>query len=544
MMATSDSCNIVNYKKETQNMKHIALYTMMFGLGTLALTSCDDAMDEITSIVLNRDFAPIGLEAKSATENSITLEWTKSHDNVTYTIELFADDSLTFEGTASNTYTDIEATKLKISGLVYDTKYSARVMTIDNDDPNRNSKWSNVFFRTSAQQIFETPTENDIADRSVIMTWPAGEAATTVRVYVDDNLVKEQPVTADEVNEGKVVVTGLEPETAYTIRLYNGEKQRGSKDITTIADLNGATLVHEGDDLRTLIEAANDGDVFALYGGTHIIPDSDTEGKASSVKVTKSITIKGIYPTNVPVIKGRFEIYDGASLDISQVVIDGIDNSTTDQAFNFKTADATYPRLRVENAEIKNFGKGVYYLNVAATVQELTFYNCLIHEIVCDGGDMFDCRKGRIDALNFQQCTIYNSAAARDFIRMDDASALGGTPTITVDHCTIDGCANGGKRLLYVRYVGNVINWTNNIVTNTGAVWSNQSKTGVPQFQNNVYFNCAKLNIADVEGKTNMFADEAGKEANPQYKDAANGDFTVGNESVSKLGVGDPRWNK
>ena len=544
MMATSDSCNIVNYKKETQNMKHIALYTMMFGLGTLALTSCDDAMDEITSIVLNRDFAPIGLEAKSATENSITLEWTKSHDNVTYTIELFADDSLTFEGTASNTYTDIEATKLKISGLVYDTKYSARVMTIDNDDPNRNSKWSNVFFRTSAQQIFETPTENDIADRSVIMTWPAGEAATTVRVYVDDNLVKEQPVTADEVNEGKVVVTGLEPETAYTIRLYNGEKQRGSKDITTIADLNGATLVHEGDDLRTLIEAANDGDVFALYGGTHIIPDSDTEGKASSVKVTKSITIKGIYPTNVPVIKGRFEIYDGASLDISQVVIDGIDNSTTDQAFNFKTADATYPRLRVENAEIKNFGKGVYYLNVAATVQELTFYNCLIHDIVCDGGDMFDCRKGRIDALNFQQCTIYNSCAARDFIRMDDASALGGTPTITVDHCTIDGCANGGKRLLYVRYVGNVINWTNNIVTNTGAVWSNQSKTGVPQFQNNVYFNCAKLNIADVEGKTNMFADEAGKEANPQYKDAANGDFTVGNESVSKLGVGDPRWNK
>ena len=544
MMATSDSCNIVNYKKETQNMKHIALYTMMFGLGSLALTSCGDAMDEITSIVLNRDFAPIGLEAKSATENSITLEWTKSHDNVTYTIELFADDSLTFEGTASNTYTDIEATKLKISGLVYDTKYSARVMTIDNDDPNRNSKWSNVFFRTSAQQIFETPTENDIADRSVIMTWPAGEAATTVRVYVDDNLVKEQPVTADEVNEGKVVVTGLEPETAYTIRLYNGEKQRGSKDITTIADLNGATLVHEGDDLRTLIEAANDGDVFALYGGTHIIPDSDTEGKASSVKVTKSITIKGIYPTNVPVIKGRFEIYDGASLDISQVVIDGIDNSTTDQAFNFKTAEATYPRLRVENAEIKNFGKGVYYLNVAATVQELTFYNCLIHDIVCDGGDMFDCRKGRIDALNFQQCTIYNSCAARDFIRMDDASALGGTPTITVDHCTIDGCANGGKRLLYVRYVGNVINWTNNIVTNTGAVWSNQSKTGVPQFQNNVYFNCAKLNIADVEGKTNMFADEAGKEANPQYKDAANGDFTVGNESVSKLGVGDPRWNK
>ena len=528
-------------------MKKIALYTMMLGLGSLALTSCGDAMDEITSITLGRDFAPIGLEAKSATENSITLEWTKSHDDVTYTVEIFADDSLAFAGSATNTFTGVEATKLKIIGLVYDTKYSARVMTIDNADASRNSKWSNVFFRTSAQQIFETPTENDIADRSVIMTWPAGEAATTVRVYVDDNLVKEQPVTADEVNEGKVVVTGLEPETAYTIRLYNGEKQRGSKDITTIADLNGATLVHEGDDLGELIANAEDGQVFALYGGTHIIADAEEEGKASAAKVYKSIIIKGIYPTNVPVVKGRFEIYDGASLEINQVIIDGVDNSTTDQAFNFKTAGVTYPLLSVQNSEVRNFGKGVYYFNVEATVNKLEFNNCLIHDIVCDGGDMFDCRKGRIDELNFLNSTMYNSAAARDFIRYDDASKLGGSPVITVDGCTIDGCANGGKRLLYVRYVGNSIVWKNNLVTNTGAVWSNQSKTGVPQFQNNAYFNCSKLNVLDGSdgGKTNLFIDENGKAVdNPNFKDAVNGDFTIGNEDVSKLGVGDPRWNK
>ena len=58
--------------------------------------------------------------------------------------------------------------------------------------------------------------------------------------------------------------------------------------------LNGATLVHECDDFRAMIEAANDGDVFALYGGTHLIPDSDTPEKTGSVKVGKSITIKGI----------------------------------------------------------------------------------------------------------------------------------------------------------------------------------------------------------------------------------------------------------
>lgn len=524
-------------------MKKISLYTMMLGLGSLALTSCGDAMDELTSIVYDRDFAPIGLEAKSATENSITLEWTKSHDDVTYTVELFADDSLTFAGSASNTFTDIEAVKLKITGLVYDTKYSARVMTIDNNDANRNSKWSTVFFRTSAQQIFNTPAESDIADRSVIMTWPEGEAATSVKVYADDALVKEQTLTADEVAAGKVTVDGLNPETTYTIRLYNGEKQRGSKTVTTIADLNGATLVRPGDDFAGMIEAAEDGQVFALFGGEYMFPDADDATKANAVKVSKSITIKGIYPTNIPVVKGRFEILDGASLELNQIILDGADNSTTDQAFNFKTSDVTYPLLSVQNSEVRNFGKGVYYLNVASTVNKLEFRNTLIHGIECDGGDMFDCRKGRIDELNFIGCTMYNSCAKRDFIRMDDASSLGGTPTITVDGCTIDACANAsGKRLLYVRYVGNVINWSNNLVTNTAGVWSNQSKTAVPTFSNNVYFNCPKLNVADVEGKTNMFADEQGKTLDPQYKDADKGDFTVGNEDVSKLGVGDPRW--
>ena len=525
-------------------MKKIALYTMMLGLGSLALTSCGDAMDEITSITLGRDFAPIGLEAKSATENSITLEWTKSHENVTYTVEIFADDSLAFAGSATNTFTGVEATKLKIIGLVYDTKYSARVMTIDNDNSSRNSKWSNVFFRTSAQQIFETPTENDIADRSVIMTWPAGEAATSVRVYADESLVKEQPLTADEVAAGKVTVTGLEPETTYAIRLYNGEKQRGSKTVTTIADLNGATLVREGDDIRAIIEAAEDGAVLALYGGTHVIADAEEAGKAGAAKVSKSIVIKGIYPTNVPIVKGRFEILDGASLELNQIILDGKDNSSTDQAFNFKTADVTYPLLSVQNSEVRNFGKGVYYINVASTVQKLEFLNTKIHGIECDGGDMFDCRKGRIDELNFINCAMYNSCAKRDFIRMDDASSLGGTPTITVDHCTINACANASKRLLYVRYVGNVIKWTNNLVTNIAGVWSNQSKTAVPEFSNNAYFKCDNLNKLDVEGKTNLFIDEAGKAVgDPKYKDAENGDFTVGNEDVSKLGVGCTLWN-
>jgi large subunit ribosomal protein L22 len=39
-----------------------------------------------------------------------------------------------------------------------------------------------------------------------------------------------------------------------------------------------------------------------------------------------------------------------------------------------------------------------------------------------------------------------------------------------------------------------------------------------------------------------VFVDEGRTELDPQYTDAANGNFKLKNESVSKLKTGDPRW--
>ena len=247
----------------------------------------------------------------------------------------------------------------------------------------------------------------------------------------------------------------------------------------------------------------------------------------------------------IPTINGRFELNDGASLTINQVNMDGT-GTTGDQCFNFKGTNVG--GVSVNNAEIKNYTKGVYYVNVEAKIPYIKFNNCIIGNIACEGGDMFDCRKGCIDDLSITNSTIYKSCAERDFVRFDDASGqfAGATPKVTIDHCTIDAAANkSGKRLLYVRFAGTTINWTNNIVTNTAAVWSNQSKTAVPTFgNNNVYFKCEKLNVLDGAegGKTNLFVDEGRTELDPQYTDAANGNFKLKNESVSKLKTGDPRW--
>ena len=527
-------------------MKRNIFRTCVLGLGLLSLASCDDPMDELTSLIYDRVFSPIDFEARSITENSVKLQWVKSEGADTYTIEIFADDSLTFEGEPVQTITDITEAQIPytVSNLVYDTKYSARIMAIDSDDADRNSKWHGVYFRTAAQQIFNNIPESSISDRSVTVTWPAGEEVTRITV-TDANtgaIVINKDLTAEEIAEGKVVVNGLTPETSYTIKLYNNDKERGSKSFKTIIDLNGATTVSPDEDFGALLEAATDGQVFALYGGTYIIAGEN--GGAGNAQIKKNITIKGIYPTNLPTIKGRFQLDDGASLSLNQIILDGADNESTDQAFNYKTEGATYDVLDVQNCEIKNFGKGLIYLNVASTINKVTFNNCLIHNIECDGGDFFDSRKGRINETNLTNSTIYASATARDFIRMDDASESmgGGTPIINIKNCTIDGVANASsKRLLYVRYVGNVINWENNLVTNTEAMFSNQSKTSVPTFKNNIYFNTP--NLKSIVEKGNLFTDDSATwDVDPKYQDTANGDFTVTNEDVSSKGVGDPRW--
>lgn len=540
-------------------MKKTILYTCMLGLGTLTLTSCSDAMQEITEVIYGRVFSPTDLEVKNIKENSADIVWNASKGADEYFIEVYEDDSLAFTGTPI--ISTPEATNSRhLEELTYDTDYSIRVYARDSKDSQRNSKAAEVYFHTSPQQILNNIKEDNVLDRSVSLSWPEEEKDVTIIEVsdMDGNLVAKHDITDAERTAASATVEGLKPETKYSVKLYyvanNIRKERGSKTFTTIVDLNGAIVVSPEDNIQSIIKDAKDGDVFALKPGKFVVKSSsdDESITAGSIVVSKNITIKGIYPTKVPTINGRFELQDGATLDINQVNIDG-KGTSGDQCFNVKGTQIG--GIKVNNAEIMNYVKGVYYVNVAAKIPYITFNNCLIHNIVCDGGDMFDCRKGCIEALTFTNSSIYASCAARDFIRYDDAAAsFDNAPSvIKVDHCTIDNVATGAKRLLYVRYGGKndpmstSIIWTNNIVTNTGAVWSNQSTTPTPDFGlNNVYYGCAKLNVLDGAegGKSNLFIDEKGTNADPKYKDIAIYDFTVTNESVSKLKAGDPRWIK
>ena len=63
---------------------------------------------------------------------------------------------------------------------------------------------------------------------------------------------------------------------------------------------------------------------------------------------------------------------DGAGLVLKDVALDGTGLADGNQTINYSTADVDYGALRVEGSEIRNYVKGLMYLNVTAKVASIT----------------------------------------------------------------------------------------------------------------------------------------------------------------------------
>ena len=308
------------------------------------------------------------------------------------------------------------------------------------------------------------------------------------------------------------------------------------------ADGNIVT-VKPTDNLTELISAATDGQEFRLEAGTYAVN--------GSLDVSKSISIVAADEENKPVIQAYFNLLSGASLTLCNVVLDGSGLNTYTQAFLLKAENSTYDKLLVEGCEIKYFSKGVIYGgNVSGLAKEITFNNCLIHDIECNGGELFDFRKTAFNTLTLSNSTIWNSCQKRDIFRLDDSSEnVTADAKLIVDHNTFYNVGNSGqysRSFFYVRYPNNSITFTNNIVARFQNLrgFSSSTATNIPTFANNAYYMTYNLlNQAGWNTQTPLFFDTEGYEIayNP-FKDADNCDFTIMNKTLCKMNTGDPRW--
>ena len=182
-------------------------------------------------------------------------------------------------------------------------------------------------------------------------------------------------------------------------------------------------------------------------------PATETAAVGGNITIDKVISIKGLRQNEHPVIQGRFNITNGASLEIDQVTLDGNDEAgkpNADQAFVFKKAGdmSEVGYLRILNSEIKNYSKGFFYIADAelSHVKEITVDNCVISNIECSGGDLFDARKGAaIEELTISNSSFFKSCLERDFIRYDDGG------------WTIKTEINGDSEDIWLRRLGSLI---------------------------------------------------------------------------------------
>ena len=72
---------------------------VIFASGIFTFSCKDDRPDELETIDYDRLFSPTKLEALVINRTDARLSWSINKDIESYTIEVFADDSLTFEGT-------------------------------------------------------------------------------------------------------------------------------------------------------------------------------------------------------------------------------------------------------------------------------------------------------------------------------------------------------------------------------------------------------------------------------------------------------------
>lgn len=514
-----------------------------FACGGMMTTSCSDP-DDIQDLVLDRVLSPTSISARVSQSLNIIVEWDEMTGATAYEIEAYADspdyDQRTPDLTATTT-----ATTYTFENLIGETTYYIRVRAVDGSNPSRDSKWSTIDRTTGAEQNMNKVKSTDIESTSVKVTWTPGIQAESIVVSPTSSTSSAATVTyvltAADIASGSATITGLTPETNYKALLKLGEKTRGTALFKTNIDFSDAKVVSPSEDWVSEIQNAVAGTKIALAPGTYELTDA-------KLKINNDIIIGAQSSSDLPVLNTCITVYGGASLFLYHVVLDGT-NTDGSQTIDYKE-EGTFGDLTVDGCEIRNYKKGVLYLNVAAALNTVTFTNNTIHDVICDGGDFFDSRKGFYAKFNFTNNTVYECAAKRDVFRMDDASSThGGAPEYYVDSNTFHNVGNGGAnyRFFYIRYAGNIITFTNNIVSgfNNKRGFANTAATDAnPTMKNNYYFNTQNLlSKADGNGETPLWFDVDGTELedNP-FVDADNADFTLNSELLQSYGAGAPIW--
>lgn len=520
--------------------KHILPVACMAALlmAGSVISSCSD-IDPVHSLELSRVLSPTNLSVRIRNSVNLELSWDAMDKATSYTVEVYQGE--TAEGTPVFTQEGINADTYTVkAGLLGETVYYVQVKAVG--EGIADSKWTGMKVTTDAEQIFKAVDAAEITHHSAVIRWIDGmmtnaDAGNKVTVTPVSNAsaALEYTVTNEDVTNGYVTIDGLTQDTEYQAVMKRGSVTRGTVNFKTRIDTGDMIPIDEGDNLAEELAKAKEGDAFVLLGSSYTLTED--------FELTKSISLTSIDPTNKPTISGGRFIFNSevASFSMSNIIFD-VENNYG----NFLEAKGgKLGSLTLEGCEIKNTKNNMIYGNADGKFETITVNNCIISKIG-DGGDgVIDVRKGALTSVTITNSTITN--VQRTFIRI-------GVPTaFTMKNCTlykVSTLDHKDNRGLFSLEKGNTLNVENCLFYGIGlkspqngnsGVWGRSDKMkATTKYANNYYFDCPNLwNNLHKENYSSVAT-----ECDPQFTDAANGDFTVKSQDLKDNQVGDPRWLK
>lgn len=519
-------------------------------------------------------------------DNGLVVRWGISYGAAGYRVDL-SEDAEFAEIAATQ---DIPASDGKnyeaiFTGLEEETLYYIRLCALA-DNEALNSKYLYSEGTTGLMRsVFNEVGYADMTYTSAALSWTEDLGAREILLTATGEADIHRVLSDEEIREMQAVVTDLKAGVKYKASFYVNGKLASYVWFTMPQLPEGAILVTNEDDLKTVIEEAPEGAIVLLTAGQTYDYSSET------IDLTKAVTVKAAPGGAKPRLYLKSFILGGTaetSSSMPLVRIEGLEVSglipsggqedlsvqPNDAMFSFdvkNTArDIAVGRLEIADCIIRNYAKGClasidYGFHADARIRFDTILadNLLVYDLGrdVDNVNSFLHLCGRTDANDIYCANfiIRNSTFHHLYHGLIEARCWTGikdqvtAPTAEVTNCTFDymglmadgvwtGTKKGGQRYLF-EFLGYAdkaeITLSHTIV---GEVRTNNSNIRPTAFNNATLTCTATFKSTDTAFDSKFTATATNLSSGQTFPKRAEYDFTPTTDYANFFGNGDPRW--
>lgn len=535
------------------NTKNILLNGAIAFMVCCGLSCKKDGPNYNYSIPVPAEIAVADLRAEKA-----TISWNYTDTRVeNFVVEV--SKNANYAAADSFVIAAAEEKKIALDSLESKITYYVRMRALTTDPLYHSQYATATFVSAEIESIFLPVDRKDITATSVMLKWTQPKTGSVSKVVVTPlpgNSLPAVTLSAGDISAKQVTISNLQSATAYRAEIFGGDERKGivtfsTRDANARITINNAPTVY--DLLQDAVNAAASGDVIRF--GPAAYDFSDPANSVITIN-NKSLTFEAENPAAAmkPAVTLKTFALTG---NVGQIKVSGMKiisiSKSTDTDYDKHIFGATYATGTVsvvlENCDLSGAVSGLMFTQTVGAASapspvpgsgsfELTIDNCLLHDFGNSGGDFIDFRSGAVAKVHMKNSSIWSSA--RSFFRIDATAAAAGGNTMLFENNTFNAVANGGA-FIRVAAPGCNVELVKNIITNKPSSQNNSvsgAGTTLKYTNNNVF----GTNAAGITSTITSGFNTGTTSLDPQYGNAAQGVFTVGNAAVKAAGVGDPRW--